>query len=168
MLATVDWAEIGDCTVADVVLGGTPIVQVALVVGDIEAKARAWAGLLGIPVPEIIVFNPVDFPNAEYHGQPTEAQAKLAFFQVGTLELELIEPLGGPSIWQDHLAAHGDGLHHIAFTIEDMDEKLAALSARHMPLVQGGDAPTCRYAYVDGTSRLGLILELFDLYDREQ
>jgi hypothetical protein len=142
-------------------------VQVALVVGDIEARAHAWAEILGLPMPEIIVFNSIDFPNAEYYGQQMEAQAKLAFFQVGPLELELIEPLGGPSIWQEHLAAHGDGLHHIAFTIEDMDQKLAALAAHCIPLIMRGDAPTCRYAYVDGTSQLGLILELFDLNERQ-
>jgi methylmalonyl-CoA/ethylmalonyl-CoA epimerase len=153
---------------ADAILGGTPIVQVALVVGDIETKARAWAETLGLPMPEIIVFNPIDFPNAEYHGQPTAAQAKLAFFQVGALELELIEPVDGPSIWQEHLATHGDGLHHLAFTIEGMDEKVAGLAAHHMPLIMRGDAPTCRYAYVDGTSQLGLILELFDLNERQR
>ena len=74
-------------------LGTTVVTQVAIIVRDIEAKARAWSQILGLPVPEIIVTDTVDKTQAEYNGQPTTARAKLAFFHLGQLDVELIEPI---------------------------------------------------------------------------
>jgi len=92
-----------------------PIAQIAVVVGDIEAKARAWAELFGKPMPEISITGSVETAHTEYRGEPTPARAKLAFFRFGDLSVELIEPIDGPSTWRDQLETHGDSLHHIAF-----------------------------------------------------
>ena len=86
----------------------------------------------------------------------------MAFFQLGSVSLELIEPVGGPSTWQEHLDAHGDSLHHVAFRIQGMQEKLADLDANGVPLVQRGEYKGGRYAYVDSTQALGAILELLE------
>ena len=143
-------------------LGTTTVTQVAIVVRDIEAKARAWARLLGLPMPAVIVTDPVELAHTEYRGQPSPARAKLAFFQVGQVSLELIEPIGGPSTWQEHLEAHGESLHHIAFQIQGMQDKLAYLDANDIPLVQRGEYKGGRYAYADGTQALGTVLELLE------
>jgi len=143
-------------------LGTTTVTQVAIVVRDIEAKARAWAHVLGLPMPAVIVTDPVELAHTEYQGQPSPARAKLAFFQVGQVSLELIEPIGGPSTWQEHLEAHGESLHHIAFQIQGMQDKLAYLDANDIPLVQRGEYKGGRYAYADGTQALGTVLELLE------
>jgi catechol 2,3-dioxygenase-like lactoylglutathione lyase family enzyme len=139
-----------------------PIVQVAVVVEDIEAKARAWAGLLGLPVPEISLTDTVDVAHTQYGGQPTTARAKLAFFRFGDVALELIEPVGRPSTWRDQLEEHGDSLHHIAFRIQGMGEVLALLGRKSIPLIQRGEYTGGRYAYVDAVDELGLVLELLE------
>ena len=141
---------------------GTTVTQVAIIVRDIEAKSRAWAQVLGLPVPAVIVTDPVDLAQTEYRGQPSSARAKLAFFQLGQVSLELIEPIGGPSTWQEHLDAHGESLHHIAFQIQGMRDKLAYLDANGIPLVQRGEYKGGRYAYADGTKELGTVLELLE------
>jgi catechol 2,3-dioxygenase-like lactoylglutathione lyase family enzyme len=143
-------------------LGTTTVTQVAIVVRDIEAKARAWAHILGLPMPAIIVTDPVEVAQTEYRGQPSPARAKLAFFNLGQVSLELIEPIGGPSTWQEHLDAHGESLHHIALNIKGMQDKLAYLDANGIPLVQRGEYQGGRYAYVDGTQTLSLVLELLE------
>ncbi|MBN1221098.1 MAG: VOC family protein [Anaerolineae bacterium] len=143
-------------------LGTTTVVQVGVIVGDIESKARAWADVLGLPVPDIIVTDPVEMAQTEYKGKSTDARAKLVFFDLGQVALELIQPLGSPSTWQDQLDQHGDSLHHIAFSIKGMKEKIAYLDAKGMPLVQKGEYTGGRYAYVDGVSKLGVILELLE------
>ena len=143
-------------------LGTTVVTQVAIIVRDIEAKARAWSQILGLPVPEIIVTDTVDKTQAEYNGQPTTARAKLAFFHLGQLDVELIEPIDGPSTWKDQLDRHGDSLHHIAFNIKDMKDKIALLDSRGVPLVQRGEYTGGRYAYLDGVAQLGAILELLE------
>ncbi|MFC1975091.1 VOC family protein [Chloroflexota bacterium] len=143
-------------------LDTTTVMQVGIIVKDIESKARAWADVFGLPVPDIIVTESVEIAQTEYKGNSTEARAKLAFFNLGQVDLELIEPLGGPSTWQDQLDQHGESLHHIAFIVKGMPEKIAYLAAKDMPLVQKGEYTGGRYAYIDGVSKLGLILELLE------
>jgi 4-hydroxyphenylpyruvate dioxygenase-like putative hemolysin len=113
-------------------------------------------------MPAIIVTDPVEVAQTEYRGQPSSGRAKLAFFDLGQVSLELIEPMGGPSTWQEHLDAHGESLHHIAFQIQGMQDKLAYLDANGIPLVQRGEYKGGRYAYVDGMEALGVVLELLE------
>ncbi|MCK6627964.1 MAG: VOC family protein [Anaerolineae bacterium] len=143
-------------------LGTTTITQVAIVVKDIEAKARAWAEVLGLPVPEIIITDTYEHAQTEYEGRPSEARAKLAFFHLGQIDLELVEPIGEPSTWKDQLDEHGDSLHHIAFEIKGMPEKTAYLDAKGIPLVQRGEYTGGRYAYFDGNAQLGATIELLE------
>src|SRR5512139_2983041 len=96
-------------------LGTTTLAQVAIVVHDIQASAKRYAEVLGLPVPEVITLAPGLEVNQTYHGQPSDARAKLAFFQLGPVQLELIEPMGGESTWQEVLDRKGEGFHHIAF-----------------------------------------------------
>ena len=142
--------------------GSTTIVQVAIIVRDIETKARAWADVLGMPVPPIIITDPVEVAHTEYRGRPTSAQAKLAFFRLGQVSLELIEPIGEPSTWRDQLNQHGESLHHIAFEVEGMKDRVAFLASQGMPLVQRGDYTGGSYAYIASAAKLGAILELLE------
>ncbi|MBI1881036.1 MAG: VOC family protein [Chloroflexi bacterium] len=122
-----------------------------------------WADVLGLPVPEIIITDTVEVAQTEHEGKSTPARAKLAFFHLGQVDLELIEPIDGPSTWKDQLDRHGESLHHIAFVINGMQEKVAYLDAKSVPLVQRGEFTGGRYAYVDGTARLGVVLELLEI-----
>jgi methylmalonyl-CoA/ethylmalonyl-CoA epimerase len=143
-------------------LGSITVTQVGIIVQDIEVKARAWAEVLGLPVPEIMITDTYERAQTEYKGQPSNARAKLAFFHLGQVDLELIEPVGEPSTWQDQLEEHGDSLHHIAFEIKGMSETVTYLEAKGLPLVQRGEYPGGRYAYVNGSAQLGAILELLE------
>lgn len=143
-------------------LGTNTVVQVGIIVRDIEAKARAWAEILGLPMPEIKITAPTEIAHTEYGGEPTPARAKLAFLHMGQVDVELIEPVGEPSTWKDQLTQHGDSLHHIAFRIKGMPDKLAYLDAKGVPLLQRGDYTGGRYAYVDGGAQLGCVLELLE------
>jgi hypothetical protein len=143
-------------------LGSNVVCQIGLIVRDIEKSSAAYADLFGVDVPEWIITDPVDKAHTRYRGQSTEAQAKLAFFHLGAVDLELIEPVGGPSTWQEFLDAHGEGVHHIAFQIKGMDDQISILGKKGMPLVQTGDYTGGRYAYVDGSEQLSVILELLE------
>ena len=143
-------------------LGTTKVMQVGIIVADIETKAKAWADVLGLSVPEIIITDTMDMAQTEYQGASTPARAKLAFLHLGQVDLELIEPIDGPSTWKDQLDQHGDSLHHIAFVIDGMKEKIAYLDGKGVPLVQRGEYTGGRYAYVDGVAQLGAVLELLE------
>lgn len=147
---------------AQSVLGTKVITQIGIIVRDIEKTARAYADLFGMEVPTIQLTDPQDKAKTMYRGAPAEARAKLAFFDMGSLQLELIEPDEHPSTWRDHLEKHGEGVHHIAFQIEGMKERIELLAGQGMPVVQQGQYTGGRYAYIDSIPQLKVMLELLE------
>ncbi len=145
---------------ADEGLAAETVCQVALVVKDIEQVSKAWAEALGLSVPEAHLTGPAEETGARYHGRPTAARARLAFFNLGPITIELIEPVGGPSTWRDGLGEGGGAFHHLAFRVRDAERSVERLQAQGMKVVQTGDFPGGRYIYVDGRERLGVTLEL--------
>jgi catechol 2,3-dioxygenase-like lactoylglutathione lyase family enzyme len=145
-------------------LGSSVICQIAVVVRDIEKSARAYADLFGVEVPRWNLTETGDQTHARYRGEPTEGRAKLAFFRLGEVSLELIEPVGGPSTWREHLDTRGESVHHIAFRIQGMDEQVAMLARKGMPAVQRGDFKGGCYAYIDSVPQLGVMLELLESF----
>jgi methylmalonyl-CoA/ethylmalonyl-CoA epimerase len=143
-------------------LGSTTLAQVAIVVPDIEEASKRWADVLGQPVPNVITTEPGNDVQMTFRGAPSDARAKLAFFNLGQVQLELIEPLGGESTWQEALDKNGESVHHLAFWVEGMQKSVDFLRERAIPMVQRGDMGGGQYAYFDGEERLGTTLELLE------
>ncbi|MNW65836.1 hypothetical protein D3C74_442570 [compost metagenome] len=97
-----------------------------------------------------------------YNGVATKARAKLAFFDMGSVQLELIEPDHQPSTWRDYLNEHGEGPHHIAFVVEGMKEKIMLLEGKGFPLQQKGEYTGGCYAYMDTFKELKVLVELLE------
>jgi len=145
------------------ILGSHIVTQVGLLVHDIEKTAQVYADFLGVAKPEIKVTDVIEKSQAKYKGSPTKARAKLAFFKVGEgLDIELIEPDHEPSTWREDLNRKGEGVHHIAFQVKGMKEKIADLQKENMPLVQSGEYTGGRYAYVDADRDLKVLIELLE------
>ena len=149
-------------------LGSTTLAQVAIVVRDIEASAKRYAEILGLPVPNIIVTEPGSQVQQTYRGAPSDAQAKLAFFSLGQVQLELIEPIGRPSTWQEALDAKGESVHHLAFWVDGMQKSVDFLKQHDIPMVQRGDMGEGQYAYFDAEGPLGVTLELLEKTRQER
>ena len=144
---------------------GTKIVQIAIVVRDVEKYAKNYAEFFGVEVPEIIISETEDKAKTRYHGRPTKARVKQAFFHFDNISLELLEPVGSPSTWKEFLDSNGEGVHHIAFEIKDMDDQIAEMQDRGVILIQQGrwtDYSGGRYAYFDSNAQLAVILELLE------
>lgn len=136
------------------------VVQIGIVVRDIEKASGLWAELLGMGVPTPVETETADVTNMTYRGKLSPGRAKLAFFALEDISIELIEPIGGPSTWRDFLDKHGEGIHHIAFNVEDMGRSVERLREIGIGVEQGGDFTGGCYAYTDPSSKLGVILEL--------
>lgn len=145
------------------ILGTNVVTQVGLLVHDIEKSAQVYADFLGVPKPPIRLTDALDKSQAKHRGKPTPARAKLAFFKVGeSLDIELIEPDKEPSTWREDLDRKGECVHHIAFKIKGMKEKVADLAKEGMPLVQTGEYTGGRYAYIDANKDLKVLIELLE------
>jgi methylmalonyl-CoA/ethylmalonyl-CoA epimerase len=144
------------------VLGTRVVTLIGILVHDIEKTSQAYADFFGMDKPEWIITDAVEEAQTEYKGKRSEARAKLAFFDMGSLEIELIEPDHNPSTWRDLLDKNGEGPHYMAFEIEGLKDKIAVLERRQMPVLQKGNFTGGRYAYVDTLRDLKVIIELLE------
>ena len=144
---------------------GRKIVQIAIVVRDVEKYAKSYAEFFGVDVPGIIISETEDKAKTRYLGRPTKARVKQAFFRFDNVTLELLEPVGGPSTWKEYLDSNGEGVHHIAFEIKGMDDRIAQMQDRGAILIQEGRWTSYtggRYAYFDSNTQLAVMLELLE------
>ena len=97
----------------------------------------------------------------ETHDVPTE-KVRAAFLAVGESHLELLEPTEPGSVIARFLEKRS-GLHHVCVLVDDIDEALAELKARGVPLVDEKPRPGaggCRVAFVHPKAAAGVLLEL--------
>lgn len=65
---------------------------------------------------------------------PTQ-KVRVAFFKVGEIRLELLEPTDSTSTIAAFLEKRGEGLHHLAYRVDDIEQRLAELKARDVRLI---------------------------------
>ncbi len=94
-------------------------IQINIIVRDIKTAARQWAELLGIDMPEIRLTHLEGGESYTYRGKPISCDLKVCNINMGGFMLELHEPAGGESTFQEFLDKHGNGVHHIGFEVGD-------------------------------------------------
>ncbi len=141
--------------------GLTNIVQVAIVTKDIEGSAKRWAAVLGMEVPKITTTRPGHEVKVVYKGKASTGQAKLAFFKLGQVVLELIEPVGQDTSWKLYLDQHGEGVQHLGFQVRNLDGAIANAQQSGMPVLHRGRYAKDNgdYVYVDSERALGVTIE---------
>ena len=126
------------------------IEHVGVIVRDTEASRKLWEGCFGIPL----------------GGQEENDKRKLALYYVGESMVELIAGKGADSKHQRMVAEGRGGLNHICFEVEDIDEALAELKAKGIPLLDPepriGHAG-CRIAFIDPKATENVLIELAEL-----
>ncbi|MBN2385986.1 MAG: VOC family protein [Anaerolineales bacterium] len=138
------------------------IVQIGIIVKDAEKTAARYAEIFGFPKPEVVLIANEPIANTIYRGRPSDASGKAAFFDMGAVQMELIEPIGGPSTWEEFLRTRGEGIHHIAFKVQDFETTNDLLAGKGMAVIQSGAWTGGRYAYLDSAAQLGTILEILN------
>ncbi len=98
--------------------------QICIIVKDIEAAAQKWAALLGVDVPEIHINHLEGNENYTYRGQPVSCDLKVCNIFMDGFVIELHQPIGGPSTFQEFLDKHGNGVHHIGFEVGDQRDAI--------------------------------------------
>jgi len=135
--------------------------QVAVVVRDCYESVKRYADEYGIGPWRFYEFNPDTVEDMQVGGKPQPHAMRLAVAYIGDIEFELIEPLDDKSIYADFLKSHGEGLHHIAFEVEDYDKTINFLKTKGLKVLQQGNWHGCKYSYIDTTKDLGLIAEIY-------
>lgn len=137
--------------------------QVAVVVEDLQEGVDRYRAILGIEPWAVHRFEPPALSDTTYRGEETAYGMWLALAEAGDTTVELIEPTMGPNIYEDHLDAHGEGLHHVAYFGWDAEETEAAIASFEdagMPVVQSGVYQQSEFFYLDTEEELnGLLFE---------
>ena len=141
-----------------------PLSQIGIVVSDIDRTAAFYHSTFGIG--PFAIIPEVKFEGAILRGRPTSISIKVAFAQSGSVQIELIQPLEGGSIYTEFLAAKGEGLHHLGFEVDDFDGKLAAFKSKGIEPIFWHNMGWMAFAYLGTYSIGGVMIEL--LWSRKQ
>lgn len=126
-----------------------PITQVAWVTDDLDATEAAVGRQFGVTAwarMGAIHFGP---DTCTYRGAPADFVAAVSLAYSGDLQLELIQPVSGESIYAEHLRDHGPGLHHTCFEVDDIDAAVERSIEHGWDCVQRGSmAGLMEFAYL--------------------
>lgn len=137
-------------------------IQINIIVKDIERSAAKWAELLGIPVPEIHLNHLEGGENYTYRGKPISCDLKVCNIEMPGFVIELHEPAGGESSFQEFLDKHGNGVHHLGFEVgERRDEVIEQLTQAGYDTNRTlGIYPGSSWTIVDSEDDLGVNLNI--------
>ena len=126
------------------------IEHVGVVVRDVDASRKLWEECFGIRL----------------GGTEANSIRRLALYPIGDSMIELIAGTTPDSKHQRMIEEGKGGLNHICFEVEDIDEALAELKAKGIPLIDQvpriGHAG-CRIAFLDPSATEGCLIELAEL-----
>ena len=136
--------------------------QVAWVVKDIVAAERFFVETMGIPRFMHIDNLAARDTQGTFMGKPADWVCHLHIAYAGDVQIELIQPVSGASMFQESLDRHGDAVQHVAYWLDDADYDAAAahLTASGYPEIQSFKLPIARVGYFDTRGTIGVVTEL--------
>ena len=145
---------------------GLKLQQVGLVVRDMNKSVEFYQEILGIGPWEYHEFDESNWGSSTYHGKPAKQKFRVALAMSGTTQVELIQPLGGDTIYSDFLEEHGEGIHHLGHVhVENLEVAVRSLEEKGIRCLQSGNVTSgpmagSAAAYMDTVGTLGTIIEL--------
>ena len=124
--------------------------QIGIAVKDIDKIIETWSSMFGIGP---WTFRDIGGTDAKGHSW----KARLAFAYLGSLQIELIQPVEGRIIQSRFLETCGEGVHHLGFHVNDVDGEVANLQAQGAKLLLMNSG---NWAYLNSDETKGVIIEL--------
>jgi methylmalonyl-CoA/ethylmalonyl-CoA epimerase len=123
--------------------------HVGVAVEDLEAALALYTKSLGLPL--------------VHRETVSEQGVEAALLDVGDSHVELLQPLGPDTAVGKFLARRGEGLHHVAYRVADVEQTLAELAQAGMRLID--ERPRTgirgsRVAFVHPASTGGVLTEI--------
>ena len=155
-----------DSSIEKGLLPDTKMLHIGIVVNDIESTLDNWIDVLGVKRPEVFEALGHEDNPTHYRGHLSDAKAKLAFIDLENIQVELIEPFGqADSHWKEFLKLKGEAVHHVAFEVKGIGEVyIENFQKEGYDVAQQGGWDGGEYAYLDGLSSLGVMIELIENY----
>jgi methylmalonyl-CoA/ethylmalonyl-CoA epimerase len=102
---------------------------------------------------------------AKFEGfeEVADQKVRVGFFRVENVRLELLEPTDPESPVAKFLEKRGEGLHHLAFTVDDIQARIAELKASGLRMIDEtprAGAHHMQIAFMHPKSTFGVLTEL--------
>jgi methylmalonyl-CoA/ethylmalonyl-CoA epimerase len=136
------------------------LMQVGLVVRDMDKAIKRFSALGFGP------FSPKSLPPGTkvwVTEKPSDGEVDVRATMVEDMELELCQPVSGPSPHKDFLESKGEGIQHIMFAVDDLEKEIERLTEQGAKVLLGasfGNGGGLAYLDLDAC---GLIVELIQI-----
>lgn len=125
------------------------IEHIGIAVKDLEASNKLFKALFG---------------EAHYKTEAVESEGvKTSFFQVGPNKIELLEATNENSPIAKFIEKKGEGIHHIAFDVDNIEAEIARLEGESFKLIHTSPkkgADNKLVAFLHPKSSNGVLVEL--------
>ncbi|MDR1613600.1 MAG: VOC family protein [Planctomycetota bacterium] len=138
------------------------IMQLGQVVLDIDRQMETLNRDFGIGPFDVHLFDDRKVKDSMLRCKPSNHVYLCAAAWVGGAQFELMQPLEGKSIYDEHLADHrGEGLQHIKIYYDDVKREVAAYERKGYPVKQSGGIGDDLFYYLDTESKAhGVTIEI--------
>jgi len=118
------------------------IEHIGIAVANIEESRKYYEEVLGLECYKI--------------EEVVDQKVKTAFFMIGQTKIELLEPTDPESTVAKFIEKRGQGIHHIAYAVEHVDEALQEVEAKGVQLIdkkgrKGADNMTIGFLHPKST-----------------
>ncbi|MDR2528987.1 MAG: methylmalonyl-CoA epimerase [Synergistaceae bacterium] len=127
----------------------TVVDHIGIAVKSIEGALKFWEGTLGIMCTGV--------------EEVAEQKVKTAFLPIKDTEVELLEPTADDSPVAKFIEKKGEGIHHLAIRVDDVEKALEKLKAQGVRLIDEKPrkgAGGARIAFLHPSATGGILLEL--------
>jgi len=132
------------------------ITEIGVAVKDLEKATKLFVDFLGAEAGEIITVE--------------RYQMRYRMCRLGNVDFELMEPLSDDGVIARFIKGKGEGFHHVAFAVGDLEQTLSFLKEKGVGLIDetpqqlhGG-----KYIFVHPSSFLGMMFELIEYAEDAQ
>ncbi len=131
--------------------------HVSIVVSDIEESVKYYTSIgIGpfVEYPPLREYAKINVPDEEGF-----YNLRIMVARIGPVDLQLIQPGEGESLYKDHLGRKGEGVYHLGFVVDDIDEAEAEVKKRGLCVISNGRREDgSGFAYLDTAKKGGVTL----------
>ncbi|MFX0004382.1 MAG: VOC family protein [Candidatus Hodarchaeota archaeon] len=145
--------------------GKLKVDQLGFVYKDIVKQAKIMENTFGFSK---FIFGDPRSSIIQYRGRKSQITRQLAFSRLMGTQIELIKWINGDCLFKEFLDQGKEGLHHIAFYIENTDYYIKEFEKSGIGMLQAGESFNTRVTYMDTEKDLGFFVELLEIPDRKR
>jgi len=135
--------------------------HISVVVKDLDKTMESLSSIWGIESWETFEYSSGDEDKTRI-GSPFRIRGAVANLEgLGSVVLELIQPLEGAQPWSEFIETHGEGLHHIGLGVSNWQEMVSKLQEHGGRILSGGTFQGIRWRYIQ-TKLGGIVYEIFE------